>query len=298
MIDERNGSAPDLDPGVTAAALQRRSHEHLAARLDVHAFVDAHLDDILTLAVDTAAPAPRPLATPVWAYWGQGLADRPPVVDACLSHLRRLHRQDELHLLDDETLREHVIIPPVVQERVAHNRTHFSDILRVALLSRHGGTWVDATCYCMVHLPSFASARLDSGFLAFARNYTDTYMLSSWFMASRPGHVIPTLLRNALYVYWTHRTTLVHYFLLHFLFEALHARHAPFREAWDRTFPLDAYAAHRLQGCWLSPGDEGQWREVLDASPVHKLTYKLDAHAPRHGSFHDHLISTAYPSAR
>ncbi|HEY0284057.1 MAG TPA: capsular polysaccharide synthesis protein [Vicinamibacterales bacterium] len=270
--------------------IRERNDAEAGTRLAVHAFVLNQLDAILSSSGPRPAGRRSAHTDTIWVYWAQGERTMPPIVSACVRELRRRNPASAVVLLDDATIGRYVDIPSWVYDRIFDNKTHFSDILRVSLLARYGGIWVDATCLCVANLHDFVAPKLASGFLAYARNPDDTFMLSSWFMAADPGSVIPTLLRDALYVYWRTRTTLEHYFLIHFLFEALHNLHRPFREQWAHRAPLDAYEAHRLQLRLTAPFDAGKWAEILAASTVHKLTYKLpDADLPV-GSFCDHLL--------
>ena len=68
------------------------------------------------------------------------------------------------------------------------NKTHFSDILRCALLTRHGGIWADVTCYSAQPLaPLFQATR--HRFFAYTR--ADVYLLSSWFILSARHNITP-----------------------------------------------------------------------------------------------------------
>jgi hypothetical protein len=272
--------------------IRARNDAEAATRLNVHAFVLNHLDEILTSSRSgpSTAPGTSPRDDRIWVYWAHGELAMPPIASACLRELRRRNPASSVVLLDDSTVGQYVDIPSWVYERIFNNKTHFSDILRVSLLARYGGIWMDATCLCMANLRDFVTPRLDSGFLAYSRHSQDTFMLSSWFMAADAGAVIPTALRDALYVYWRERHTLEHYFLIHFLFEALHNLHAPFQEQWAGRAALDAYEAHRLQGRLLTPYDPLEWDDLLATSTVHKLTYKLTGVESSSGTFYEHVL--------
>jgi hypothetical protein len=53
--------------------------EHFEARRQLVAFVAAHLDEIHERAVN-AQPASADVPDRVWVYWGQGMAEAPPVL--------------------------------------------------------------------------------------------------------------------------------------------------------------------------------------------------------------------------
>ena len=54
-------------------------------------------------------------------------------------------------ILTDDNYKQYVDIPEWVEEKKKKgviSRTHYSDILRLSLLARHGGMWIDSTFYC------------------------------------------------------------------------------------------------------------------------------------------------------
>jgi hypothetical protein len=101
-------------------------------------------------------------------------------------------------------------------------------------------------------------------------------MLSSWFMAARPGAIIPTLMRDILLAYWRERSDVEHYFQFHFLFEALYNQCEVFREQWDRAPRISAREPHLLQLVLCNSFDLTELRRHLAFASVHKLTYKLE----------------------
>ena len=62
---------------------------------------------------------------------------------------------------------------------------HRANVLRMELLARHGGVWVDATCFCVRPLDEWLPAQMSSGFFAFARP-ARSRLLANWFLAARP----------------------------------------------------------------------------------------------------------------
>ncbi len=92
-----------------------------------------------------APPPRRPVPRIIWSYWHE--AAPPPVVAACVANWRRhapsyavrlLHRQTAVAALDGLPL------PPAFDAWPAFRQ---ADWLRVALVGRHGGLWLDASLF-------------------------------------------------------------------------------------------------------------------------------------------------------
>lgn len=85
----------------------------------------------------------------IWVFWAQGEDNMPELVKACYKNLCKLNG-DCVKLLTMENLGDYVELPHFVfdkLERGTMTYTHFSDLLRVSLLAKYGGMWVDSTCW-------------------------------------------------------------------------------------------------------------------------------------------------------
>jgi hypothetical protein len=163
-------------------------------------------------------------------------------------------------------------------------------LLRLELLARYGGTWLDATCL-VVSDPAAAlrDLRDPSGWFAFTKRRVT---LSTWMMTATPGHYLVRMLREALYVYWRHHDHLSHYFALHYLFEALTVLDADFGRAWEATPRLRFDEPFALRWNFAAPYEAERFDDILAGSFVHKLTYK---YAPEDAAAHTmlgHLLAT------
>ena len=82
-----------------------------------------------------------------FSYWDQGMDTAPPLVKRCIETHRK-YLGEKYILLDNSTISDWVDIPiEIKQKRSQMSTTHFSDILRLLLLEKYGGTWIDATVY-------------------------------------------------------------------------------------------------------------------------------------------------------
>ena len=118
-----------------------------------------------------------------------------------------------------------------------------SDCVRVALLARYGGVWVDSTCYCLRPLDEWLYERLPNGFFAFARPGGER-LLSSWFLAAAANNHIIERWRELALKYWNHRSVRDDYFWFHHLFAAGYGEGSQFRAIWDAVPAISADGPH------------------------------------------------------
>lgn len=153
-----------------------------------------------------------------------------------------------------------------------------SDLVRLALLSRYGGIWVDSTVYCLRPLKEWLQEVTPTGFFAFNRPGPDR-VLSSWFLfAAHPSYIVDRWLEGAEH-YWRNRTERDDYFWLHRLFEEAYNSDQKFRAIWDRTPKISADGPHSFgpYDQLLGPVNDLQRLIVETAqTPMLKLTHKIE----------------------
>jgi hypothetical protein len=245
-------------------------------------FVERHLKEIRRRAL--ATPEAELVDPKVYVYWEQGFDQAPPIVRTCRARLRDLCGSNLVEL-DRDSLVDVVDVPYAVRSFATKKRAAYSDFVRIALLRKHGGVWIDATCLATQDPIDQLERLLASGFFAF--RYQDA-RISSWLLASKPGGYITSMMYEGLHEYWHRRDIDVSYFFFHHMFEAFYYLDPKFAAAWDATPNLSSHPPHDLQRAMQEPYDSDRLEQLLFGSFVHKLTYKKE---PEPGSILEYLCS-------
>lgn len=124
----------------------------------------------------------------LFTLWDSGEENAPVVVKHNLNRWRRLNPDAELTVF---TVADAVsfLRPdfPYIDDTPIQA---FSDILRISLLSKYGGIWIDPTVFPVDRLADWLPERMDaSGFFAFSRPERAT-PASSWFLAAELDNLI------------------------------------------------------------------------------------------------------------
>ena len=86
----------------------------------------------------------------VFVCWWQGLDnDTPLLVKKCIESIKNNFLRHEVIIIDKNNYTNYTTIPAFILKKFEQGRismTHFSDILRMSLISDNGGCWIDATC--------------------------------------------------------------------------------------------------------------------------------------------------------
>lgn len=179
---------------------------------------------------------PKPAPRIIWMYWDRPVEDAPPFVRYAIESWRIKNPTWEVRLLDEQTLAEWASIPSPTGSRKIQGR---SDAIRLALLKRYGGVWVDATCCCVRPLDEWLPPLMVSGFFAFPDSYPGR-IIQSWFIAAdRDNYLIGRWADLALR-YYSREGKLGHYFWVMYLFEYVVMTDARARGIWNAVPRLSA----------------------------------------------------------
>lgn len=188
----------------------------------------------------------------LWIYWDSGEDLAPNIVKRCIYSAKKRNQDRKVIVLDKDTINDYIHIPSNIQKKFEKNQTHYSDLIRVMLLSDYGGAWADATCLFAapvtkivseMKIPDFPESFARSGFFA----YTSGDFLSNWFLVSAKKDIIVTYMKQFLLWYWDLYNELPHYFWFHWVFRSFYYHVDEFRMSWDRALRKSSKKAHILQ---------------------------------------------------
>ncbi|WP_288162059.1 capsular polysaccharide synthesis protein [Dubosiella newyorkensis] len=213
----------------------------------------------------------------VWVCWLQGFNNAPLMVKKCILSQQKYLPNREYIIINEENYSKYVTFPDYIVDKIDRgliSKTHFSDLLRLELLNKYGGTWIDATVFITREVPSYM---LNSELFVFQdlKPGADGHstVISSWFMTAQAGNRIISLTLALLYEYWRKNNKLKDYFLLHDFFQlAIEA----YPDEWSKVIPFSNSTPHILLLRLFDPFDEKTWNAIKEQTPIHKLSYKFE----------------------
>lgn len=231
----------------------------------------------------------------IWFCWLQGLENTPLVVKACYRSLRRNLEGYEINVIDEKNWREYIDLPDYIIRRREKKQippAHFSDLLRLELLIKYGGTWIDSTVLCTgVNNENANVNYLDTDLFMF--QYTQPGSsewggIGNWFISACTNNEVLMVLRDMLYAYWREHDCVLNYYLFHLFFGML-------REVFPEQIAAMPYAyaprSLALVHHWGEPFDEVKWKRLTERVSFHKLTYMKDkVPAKVEGSYYEYIL--------
>lgn len=259
----------------------------------VAAYAGAHADD----------GEPLPADAPVWICWWQGETAMPDIAKACVHSIRLHAGTHPVVLITKDNYAEYADIPADIMEKVKKGEislTHFSDILRMKLLRRHGGIWMDATV--LIPAKEIASF-IRTGTRYWSCRHRPIYHNISrggwtgFFQACGRGCPLPAVIDDLFAAYWKRHNRLIEYLLIDYCF-AIARQHVPAVAELVERVPLSVMGP--LGKCLNAPFDPQEWERFCRDYDFHKLTYKIPLRrttADGRKTYYGHIMETFFDTA-
>ena len=231
----------------------------------------------------------------IWFCWFQGMEKAPEIVRKCYQSIVRHCPDYDIRIVTENNMLQYVDIPACIRRKYAAGqitRTHFSDLLRLALLDKHGGLWIDATVFLTAPLPDYITS---SPFFAYhAHGHLHN---NSWLIKASAGDMLVRNLKNLLFAYWQKENRLINYFLYHLFFDLMTEENEILAKHW-RCVPVVYDDCYDLEHNFFTPFTDELWRQISQKTSIHKLSYKYKQDKPFAGTFLEKFLTGGLDKVR
>lgn len=233
----------------------------------------------------------------IWICWLQGYKNAPILVQKCINQLRQYHK--DVTVIDLDNYENYVEIPKFIIKKFEQKiitPTHFSDILRFALMSQQGGIWIDSTYLILQPLPNqifFSDFFTLSSEQDIFKQWVPEGKWSGNFMKFNYGDPTPTIIFQCFLNYWQKNNYLIDYFLIDFIIKVNYLNNPLFKQKIDQN-PNLADQIFLMAELLLKPISEKN-NNLLRQDPlkIYKLSHRIDAIAhSTNGTYYEKYISS------
>lgn len=209
----------------------------------------------------------------LWIFWAQGEDNAPPLVRRCIASWRLRHPDWDIRVLDSQSAADLVDLSDVPDYLPFRFR---ANMLRLRLLSRHGGVWTDATTLC--HRPLDDWLPLlggQTGFFVFSAPHTDRW-IDNWFIAAHPDNPLISAWRDSYAAYIARlRNRPSKYFMMIYSLQWALLRNRILMQHFRRRGSLPAVPCFFLQAVLEEKINKGvAQRAIKRGLPLSKLSWK------------------------
>lgn len=153
---------------------------------------------------------------PIWVCWYSGIENAPELVRRCIESIYEHANGHPVNLVTQYNLDSYIDIPSIFKERLNNKEmrlAHFSDVLRIYLLEKYGGLWLDATIFCKKDLPEQYFTENFFTCKSFARTpgCVSQNQWTTFCIGGAPGNILFKVLKKFFYDYWNQEKAAIDY---------------------------------------------------------------------------------------
>lgn len=167
----------------------------------------------------------------IWILWFQGWQSAPEIVKRVRQTWQHHNPAWVVISLDENNLKHYLKNYPLPNTTYQAK----SDIIRLDLLSNHGGVWVDATMACMQPLDIWVHHAIEPSKIWMYHGRDKGRGPASWFIVSCPNAYIINKWNDICRHFWNLNPLYVEYFWMDKLFAHLALSDPKFLEEWKRV---------------------------------------------------------------
>lgn len=233
----------------------------------------------------------------IWWCWLQGIGNAPSIVKACFNSLKQLTGYS-LKVIDNSNWREYLELPGYIVKKWEKKQIPpalFSDLLRLELLIKYGGTWIDSTVFCTGFQDSSFKFQnyleADLFLFQYTKQGSIPVSISNWFISAHSNNEVLIVLRDMLYAYWKDFDCVLDYYVFH-LFFAMISKEYPEQIA---AMPYgQSQNSLVLLHHWDEKFDQKKWDKLTSQVCFHKLAFRVGENVTKDKENYYNYILTEY----
>lgn len=197
--------------------------KHIRVKSYLHQLFDKHLEQIAAESIYSLNElACTEYDGSIWIYW-DNLDAMPAIVERCIESIRKYSNGIKVILVSEAAIHKYVKIEPYIIEKYYRgkiSRTHFSDIIRMSLLFRYGGIWMDATIFQTRPMPQNI---VDNDFFTLRLDIEEQWQVVShgqwcvFFIECKKGNLLIRETLAMMNMYWKTHNLLFDYLWIDYL---------------------------------------------------------------------------------
>ena len=214
----------------------------------------------------------------IWTAWLQGEDNAPEVIKLTLASIRKNSNKHRVIVLTNENINQYIEIPELIKQK--HDagiigNAHFADVVRMMILAKYGGIWLDATAF--LHEPieenAFSSSFYSVGFKAGETRFVSGHKWLIGVIGGYKNSEYLTSISNMLLSYWKDHSIPIDYFVFDYLITILYRNDSSFRHKIDEL-PRMEYFTSKLRKTINEPYNEDELAQLLAKQQIYILSYK------------------------
>lgn len=226
-----------------------------------------------------------PVNKVIWTGWLQGEKHLPEVTNYCLKSIRAHSNNHPVILITLNNLKKYLPnFPDFILEKYTDRKmlsAHLMDIIRIMLIRRYGGIWIDPT---VLVTRDFSNKSFNLCFYSYRGNpspWGSNPSESKWctfLMGGKKDSTFYKRIEIGLLSYWKSSDVTIDYFLLDYLMKWIYLNDSEIQINVDsiKQSKGTVFDLVDVLGNKYSEKEFTKYEQLLNEEPIYKLTYKRE----------------------
>lgn len=204
----------------------------------------------------------------VWTMW---LQENPPkIIELCLDSIKKIY--PNVIIITEKNIFNYIEIPDIIYKKYKAGIIepwHFSDYIRLCLLDKYGGTWIDGSCLMLKNVPDFITKQP-----FFVLQNPSSKDISNFFLHSAKNNYFTKTIKTFLEEYWKKENAAIDYFFFHIFVQIIRKKCKICKNIWDNIIPYPNSIVRYFTDNINLNYDEEAWNYLSKSCFMYKLQRK------------------------
>lgn len=213
----------------------------------------------------------------IWTCWWQGKEQMPKVIRMCHQSLLNNSNGHKVILITKDNFRNYVEIPQYIID-IANkgllSLTHMGDVVRTALLAKHGGIWVDAGLFItrpIIEHTGFFSPKI----LSMNSGFISEHKWCVGMLETTKDSLLFSFVRDCFYLYLSKNNCFIDYFQFDFTIKIAYSIFDNVKSSIDAV-PFNNPDLHSSRYTFNEKINENRFKYLIDSNQFMSLTWRIN----------------------
>lgn len=214
----------------------------------------------------------------IWTAWLQGEENAPEVIRITLASMRENANGHPVVVITYDNVDQYIDVPQIIKNKHKSGEmghAHYADVIRMMILAKYGGLWLDATTLLHEPIPeeAFQLPFYSLGCKASGEKYISRNKWLVRVIGGNKGSIYLTAISRMLTNYWEEHNAAIDYFVFDYLIYILYQNDHSFHLIIDNLHQMDHYT-NVLRKIINEPFDENTLKKLYVKKQIYTLTYR------------------------
>ncbi|MCR5565555.1 MAG: capsular polysaccharide synthesis protein [Clostridiales bacterium] len=236
----------------------------------------------------------------IWTAWLQGEENAPEVIRITIASMRRYANGHPVVVISNDNVDRYIDLPQTIKrkhESGVMGHAHYADVIRMMILEKYGGLWLDATMLLHEPIPEEAFRRPFYS-MGFRNTNGEKYISKNkWLVrviGGEPNSVYLAQISRMLCGFWEEHNIAIDYFVFDYLVFILYKYDDSFRSIINELPQMEQFT-NAMAKIINEPFDQRKIEELYIQGQLYTLTYRKKYSrqtAEGHMTFYGYLYNT------